>query len=157
MGVALFFGGAAQAQPLEIEGVKLESLAQVGSASLPLNGAGVRVRAIFKVYVASLYAPQKTSALNDGLKNKHTDAQLTAIAPQTVALKATLKAVGEVKNSDVIYFDYLPGAGTRMTVNGRVQGAAIPGETFFTAVLRIWLGDNSADSGLKKGLMGAGS
>ncbi len=183
MGIAFVFWTCAQAQPIEIEGVKLDALAQVGSASLPLNGAGVRVRAIFKVYVAGLYVPQRSadpekllaqsgarrislvmlrnldaeslaSALHDGLKNNHTDAQLKAMAPQTIALNAALNAVGEVKKGDVIYFDYLPDAGTRVTVNGQVQGTSIPGEEFFTAVLRIWLGNKPADSGLKKGLLG---
>ena len=183
MGIAFVFWTGAQAQPIEIEGVKLDALAQVGSASLPLNGAGVRVRAIFKVYVAGLYVPQRSadpekllaqsgarrislvmlrnldaeslaSALHDGLKNNHTDAQLKAMAPQTTALNAALNAVGEVKKGDVIYFDYLPDAGTRVTVNGQVQGTSIPGEEFFTAVLRIWLGNKPADSGLKKGLLG---
>ena len=50
---------AASAQPAEIEGVKLEPTAQVGGAALVLNGAGVRTRAIFKVYVAGLYVPQR--------------------------------------------------------------------------------------------------
>lgn len=183
MGIALVFWTGAQAQPIELEGVKLDAVAQVGSASLPLNGAGVRVRAIFKVYVAGLYVPQRTadpekllaqsgarrislvmlrnldansfaSALDDGLKNNHTDAQLKAMAPQTAALNAALNAVGEVKKGDVIYFDYLPDAGTRVTVNGQVQGTSIPGEEFFTAVLRIWLGNKPADSALKKGLLG---
>lgn len=183
MGIAFVFWTGAQAQPIEIEGVKLDALAQVGSASLPLNGAGVRVRAIFKVYVAGLYVPQRSadpekllaqsgarrislvmlrnldaeslaSALHDGLKNNHTDAQLKAMAPQTIALNAALNAVGEVKKGDVIYFDYLPDAGTRVTVNGQVQGTSIPGEEFFTAVLRIWLGNKPADSGLKKSLLG---
>lgn len=186
MGVALCFWVGAHAQPLEIEGVKLDALAQVGSASLPLNGAGVRVRAIFKVYVAGLYVPQKTadpakllaqsgarrislvmlrnldadtfaSALNDGLKNNHTPAQLLAMEAQTAALNATLKAVGEVKKGDVVHFDYLPDAGTRVTVNGQVRGTTILGEEFFTAVLRIWIGDKPADNGLKKGLLGGGS
>ncbi len=181
---ALVFFGAAQGQTLEIEGVKLEPMAQVGAASLPLNGAGVRVRAIFKVYVAGLYVPQKTSdpakllaqngarritltmlrnvdadtffeALNDGLKSNHTPEQFTAMAPQIATLSASLKPLGEAKKGDVIYFDYLPDAGTRVTVNGQVQGTPIPGEDFYRSVLRIWIGDKPVDSGLKKGLLGS--
>lgn len=183
-GAALIFCGAVQAQTLELEGVKLEPLVQVGSASLPLNGAGVRTRAVFKVYVAGLYVPQKASdpakllsqsgarrvsltmlrnvdadtffdALNDGLKDNHTDAQFAAMAPQIATLNTNLKALGEAKKGDVIYFDYLPDAGTRVTVNGQVKGITIPGEDFYKSVLRIWIGDKPVDNGLKKGLLGS--
>jgi hypothetical protein len=171
------------AQPLEVEGVKLDATAQVGSATLLLNGAGVRTRAIFKVYVAGLYAPQKTTdaakllaqkgahritivmlrnvdadsfanALNDGLRSNHTEAQFTAMKPQIDALNANLKAVGEAKKGDVIHFEFAPDSGTRVTVNGQARGTAIPGEEFFTSVLRIWLGDKPVDGGLKKGMLG---
>src|SRR6187402_3535414 len=52
---------ASSAQAVEVEGVKLDPAAQVGGANLVLNGAGVRTRAIFKVYVAGLYVPQKSN------------------------------------------------------------------------------------------------
>ena len=170
------------AQPAEIDGVKLEPSAQVGAATLQLNGAGVRTRAIFKVYVAALYVPQKSGdaaallaqkgprrvaitmlrsvdaetfagALNDGLRSNHTEAQLAAMKPQIDALNATLKAVGEAKKGDVIHFEFMPDGGTRVTVNGQPRGSAIAGEDFFTAVLRIWIGDKPVDGGLKKGMV----
>lgn len=174
---------AAGAQPVEIEGVKLESSAQVGGAALQLNGAGVRTRAFFKVYVAGLYVPQKAGdagallaqkgarriviamlrsvdaetfagALNDGLKANHSEAQLAGWKSQIDALNANLKAVGEAKKGDLIHFEYLPEAGTRVMVGGQPRGSVIPGEDFFTAVLRIWIGDKPVDAGLKKGMLG---
>jgi hypothetical protein len=182
--VAIAFGALqASAQPVEIEGVKLEPTVQVALAPLQLNGAGVRTRAIFKVYVAGLYVPQKSKdatallsqkgprrmsitmlrnvdadsfggALNEGLKNNHTEAQLAGYKAQIEALNANLKAVGETKKGDVINFEYVPDAGTRITVNGQPRGTSIAGEDFFTAVLRIWLGEKPADAGLKKALLG---
>jgi len=183
---ALVVAGAALgavAQPAELEGVKLEPSAQVGAATLQLNGAGVRTRAIFKVYVAALYVPQKSGdaaallaqkgallitltmlrnvdaepfagALNDGLRNNHSEAQLAGWKSQIDALNASLKAAGEAKKGDVIHFEFAPEVGTRITVNGKGVGSAIPGEDFFTAVLRIWLGDKPVDGGLKKGMLG---
>ena len=176
--------GASIAQTVELEGVKLEPAVKVGTATLQLNGAGVRTRVVFKVYVAGLYVPQKSTsastllaqkgarrvaitmlrdvdaesfskALSDGLHNNHTEAQLAGMKAQIDALNATLKAVGEVKKGDVIHFEYIPDAGTRATVNGLVRGSVIPGEDFFTAVLRIWLGDKPSDAGLKKGMLGS--
>jgi hypothetical protein len=172
-----------RAQGVELEGVKLEPTAQVGGAALVLNGAGVRTRAIFKVYVAGLYVPQKSNSvaallaqkgprrmaltmlrnvdadsfagpLNDGLKNNHSEAQLAGFKAQIDAMNAALKAVNEAKKGDVLHFEYLPDSGTRITVNGQPKGASIAGEDFYTAMLRIWLGDKPADGDLKKGILG---
>ena len=105
----LLAAGAALAQPVEREGVKFEPTAQVGGTALQLNGAGVRTRAIFKVYAAGLYVPAKSNSaaalltqkgprrlsmtmlrnvdadsfagpLNEGLKNNHTEVQIAAFA-----------------------------------------------------------------------------
>ena len=174
---------AAFAQPAELEGVKLASTAQVGAATLQLNGAGVRTRAIFSVYVAALYVPQKSAdaaallaqkgprritltmlrtvdadtfaeALNDGLRKNHSEAQIAGFKAQIDTLNANLKAAGEAKKGDVIQIEFAPETGTRVTVNGQAKGSAIPGEDFYTAVLRIWLGDKPVDANLKKGLLG---
>ena len=50
---------AAQAQATEVGGVKYEASEQLGNAKLVLNGAGVRYKAIFKVYTAALYIGAK--------------------------------------------------------------------------------------------------
>lgn len=175
--------GAAVAQAVEIEGVKFEPTVQVGGTALALNGAGIRTRAVFKVYAAGLYVPQKANsaatllaqkgprrvaigmlrnvdadsfagALNDGLKANLTEAQLAGFKAQVDALNANLKAVGEAKKGDLIHFEFTPDAGTRVLVNGQPRGTAIPGDDFFTAVLRIWIGDKPVDGALKKALVG---
>lgn len=179
-----FAAAAAWAQPAELEGVKLEPTAQVAGAALQLNGAGLRTRAFFKVYVAALYLPKKATdapsvlaqkgprrvvitmlrsvdadtfagALNDGLRDNHSEAQLAAMKSQIDALNSTLKAAGEAKKGDVIHFEFTPDVGTRVSINGQAKGSAMAGEEFFTAVLRIWLGDKPVDGGLKKGLLGS--
>lgn len=183
MVVASLSLGAA-AQPVEVEGVKFEPTIQVGGQTLQLNGAGLRKRAIFNVYVAGLYVPQKASsaatllgqrgprrvaiqmlrdvsadtfaeALLDGLKANHSEEQLAAFKAQIDALQANLKGIGEAKKGNVIHFEFTPEAGTRIVVNGQQKGSAIAGEDFFTAVLRVWIGDKPADAGLRKGLLGA--
>ncbi|HVE88930.1 MAG TPA: chalcone isomerase family protein [Burkholderiaceae bacterium] len=172
------------AQPLEVEGQKFEPTVQVGGQTLNLNGVGLRKRAIFKVYVAGLYVSQKSTnaaaviadkgarrvslrmlrdvdagsfidSFNDGLKNNLSEAQLTPLKSQIDALAATLKSIGEAKKGDAINFDYTPEGGTRISVNGQPHGDAIAGADFFSAVLRIWLGEKPADESLKKGMLGA--
>lgn len=172
------------AQPVEMEGQKFEPTVQVGGQTLNLNGVGLRRRAIFKVYVAALYAVQKSTtaatlindkqarrvslrmlrdvdadsfidSFNDGLKNNHTEAQLTLLKPQIDALTATLKSIGEAKKGDAINFDYTPEGGTVISVNGQPRGNPIPGAQFFASVLMIWLGEKPVDESLKKGMLGA--
>ena len=175
---------AASAQAVEIEGVKLEPTVQVGGAALVLNGAGIRTRAIFKVYVAGLYVPQKANnaaallaqkgprrvsitmlrnvdadtfsgALSEGLQKNLSEAQFAGFKAQIDTLSGNFKAAGEAKKGDVIHLEFTPEAGTRVVVNGKAQGSAIAGEDFYAALLRIWIGDKPVDADLKKGLVGS--
>jgi hypothetical protein len=143
----------------------------------------MRGKFFIKVYVIGLYVPQKATdaakllaqkgtrrltismlrnvdadsfivALNDGLRDNHSEAQFAAMKPQIDALNANLRAVGEAKKGDVVYFEFVPETGTRVVVNGQARGSVIAGEDFFTAVMRIWLGDKPVDDRLKKGLLG---
>jgi hypothetical protein len=179
LGVSLSLGSAFAA---EIEGVKLADKVQVGSAELALNGAGVRTRVFFRVYVGALYlqaksnaaeavladsgpkriamhmlrdlsAEQLLSALKDGLGNNHSPEQLAKLAPQVKQLEDMFNTVKAAKSGDLILLDYLPGAGTRITVRGDDKGT-IPGEEFSRALLRIWLGDRPVDAALKKAMLG---
>lgn len=171
-------------QPVEMEGQKFEPTVALAGQTLALNGVGLRKKLFIKVYVAGLYAQQKSTnaatlindkgprrvtlrmlrdvdassfidSFNEGLKNNHTEAQLNSMKPQVDALTATLKAIGEAKKGDAINFDYTPDGGTRISVNGQPKGSAIAGADFFAAVLRIWLGEKPADESLKKGMLGA--
>jgi len=175
---------AALAQPITIEGIKFEPRATVGDQTLVLNGAGLRTRAFFKVYAAGLYVQQKSGdaatllaqtgalrmsigmlrdvegttfagSLLDGLKSNHTEEQLAGLKTQIEQLQATLKSVGEAKKGDAIQLDWIPDTGTRIVVNGQPRGEPIAGAAFFTALLRIWLGDKPADTSLKKALLGS--
>lgn len=182
--VALVIGAmiSISAHGAEIEGVKLADKVQLGASELTLNGAGVRTRVFFKVYVGALYLQKKAgstdavlgdagakriamhmlrdldteqlfSALNDGLKKNHEPDQLARLEPQVKQLEGIFNAVKAAKKGDVILLDYLPGAGTRVTVRGDDKGT-IAGEDFNRALLRIWLGEQPADAALKKAMLG---
>lgn len=168
----------------ELEGVKLADTARVaeGGAELRLNGAGVRTRFMFKVYVGALYLSAKTAAANavinnadakrialhmlrelssdqlfgaleDGLKNNHGVDDMAKLDSRVKQLRAIFESVKVTKPGDVILIDYLPDQGTRIIVNNSTKGV-IPGADFNRALLRIWLGDSPADADLKKGMLG---
>jgi hypothetical protein len=175
---ALCLGAPAFA--LEVAGVKLGDKVAVGGQDLVLNGAGIRTRVVFKVYVASLYLPAKApdlsgvlakaprriqmnllrtlaadqlvDALNDGLKENNTEAELAAVKPQTDQLMAIMKAFGEVKEGNVVTLDFVDGA-TVVGFNGAPRGT-IPGDAFNRALTKIWLGDKPVQADLRKAMLG---
>ena len=178
MVLALCAAGAGTAA--EVGGVKLDDKVSLAGQELVLNGAGVRTRVVFKVYVASLYLPQPAKdlsavlgkgprriqmnmlrtlaadqlvdALNEGLAENSAPAELAAVKPQADQLASIMKAFKEVKEKDVVALDFVDG-GTRVSLNGEAKGA-IPGEPFNQALTRIWLGDKPVQADLKKALLG---
>lgn len=171
---------AAVAQAAEVGGVNLPDKASVGAQELVLNGAGVRTRAFFKVYVGSLYLPAKATtaaavldkgprriqlnllrdlsadqlvgALLDGLKDNNTPAELAAVQAQSDQLVTIMKSLGDVKEKDVVTLDFVDGA-TKIALNGAAKGA-IPGEAFNRALTKVWIGDKPAQADLKKAMLG---
>jgi hypothetical protein len=167
---------------LEVAGVKLPDTAQVGNANLQLNGAGLRTKFFFKIYVSALYLPQKQSvadpiiadehehrvalhilhelsskklygAFSEAIEVNHTHAELVALDEQMKQMKQIFDEVKEVKPGDVITLDYLPASGTQIGVNGTVRGT-ITGTAFNRALLRIWLGSKPVQDDLKKAMLG---
>jgi hypothetical protein len=164
---------------MEVAGVKLPDEDQ----KLILNGAGLRKRAFFQVYAIGLYLPEKKTvaadaiaaagpkrvamhmlrdvganqfgdALNDGMKDNLSEAEMKALEPRITQLLEAMNAIKEAKKGMRITLDWVPAAGTQLTVDGKPSGAPIPGEDFYRALLRIWLGDNPVQADLKKALLG---
>lgn len=67
---------------------------------------------------------------------------------------ALMKTFGSVKKGTTIHMNLVPGAGTRVLVDGAQKGADIPGDDFFNAILKIWLGKSPVDEDLKEALLG---
>lgn len=177
--------GAQTANVVTVEGAPFAATSQVGDKTLVLNGAGLRKRAVFKVYAAGLYVPEKSTsaatllaqtgprqirmqmlrnvhaesfaqAMSEGLRNNHDAQQLARLKPQTDALDAALQAMGEVKKGDVVVLEFVPTMGLRIVINGRAHGNPIAGDELMAALLRVWIGDKPADDDLKKSLLGGG-
>ncbi|MFG6413522.1 chalcone isomerase family protein [Roseateles sp. DC23W] len=161
---------------------------QLGGSTLVLNGAGKRQVAIYPMYLAALYLPQKASspaevysqtgpkrvelriviplvkdvstqefvkAIDKGVRRNSSEAELAAVAERVRQFNATIGEVGRVKKGDVLVIDYLPAqGGTRLTVNGKVWGKPVEGQDFYTAFLKVFLGDKNSDERLRSGMLG---
>lgn len=174
--------GSASAQVV-VEGARYDGSIVLGSQPLVLNGVGVRKRLVFDIYVGGLYVGKKAArteelvgqpgakrvalrflrdvegelfvnSLHVGLKANHSEAELARWQGQIGVLTTTIKTIALARRGDTVYFDYTPQDGTRVSVNGVTRGPLIPGEDFYAAVLRVWLGEIPADAGLKKGMLG---
>src|SRR5512143_2367174 len=60
-------GLAAVASATEVGGIRVDDRTSLGASELVLNGAGLRKRAFFKVYVAGLYLTEKKTSPQDVL------------------------------------------------------------------------------------------
>lgn len=148
--------------------------------ALQLNGMGYRTKFVFNVYVGALYTESKVESrdavqalkgpkrvvmhmvYDEVSKEKMADAwhegfEENSSDEQFEKLKASLDEFinyfPDLKESDVLLFDYIPGKGTRVTMNGEVKGV-IAGADFYTALLDVWLGDEPADEDLKEAMLG---
>ena len=174
---------ACSAHAAELEGVRLDDRVEVDGQALELNGMALRTRMFFKVYVAGLYLPQKVTSAQSaidgagakrivlvmmrdatadqfcesvdvGLEANNSEADLKRIEPQTQALYAKIRAVGEARRGMRIVLDYSASkAATMLFIDGAAQGDAMSGAEFFRALLRIWLGERPAQADLKRMLL----
>ena len=166
----------------EVAGVRVADSIKVGNSELVLNGAGLRSKLFIKVYVGALYVGQKAatptaiydsatprrmvlrllrdldadslhSALDEGLRNNHTPAELSEMKAQADQLGGIMKAMGKVHEGDTVSIDF-SAEGVVVSQNGEVRGK-VAGGGFAKALLKVWLGDKPADASLKKALLGS--
>lgn len=162
------------------DGVTLPTTVTAEGHELVLNGLGLRKKVVFKVYVAGLYLPERSS---------DAEAILAADQPRRIVLQF-LRGVSEDQMCDAMYdglerntpghapelrtkfdefcammepiekgeqfvFTYLPGTGTIIEAKGTRKGV-IEGKEFADALFASWLGpDPGPGDGTKKDLLGA--
>lgn len=158
-----------------------DQITQDGSGeALVLNGAGIRYKFIFKIYIGALYLPQQIAvadeiinsngpkrilmhflydkvekqdlenAWREGFSANHDQAVMDQLEQRINRFSALF---ADVVKGDVIWLDNIPGAGTRVYFNGEMKDT-IPGDDFFPALLRIWIGSDPVTTALKRAMLG---
>lgn len=148
---------------------------------LVLNGAGVRKKSFFKIYVAGLYLTEKSKnavAICDADKPMVIRLQITSdmvnsnnmskairegfdkstagnINPIKDRIEAFIEIFNKekIKEGDLYEIWYIPGQGVQPFKNGKYQTTVV-GLDFKKALFGIWLADKPADIDLKKALLG---
>jgi hypothetical protein len=174
---------SAYAEVIDVAGVKYDTQQDVGGQKLQLNGAGIRYKAVFKVYTAGLYTVSKVNT-PDGVMNAPGAKRLHIVALRDIdgndlgklftkgiqenstreefgkSINGVLKiselfaAKKQLNKGEDFSVDWVPGTGAIVTVNGTPQGTPIKEPEFYAALLRIWLGKAPADFMLKEALLG---
>lgn len=179
--LAVLLGLSSLAQARTIEGVDLaESITARDGTELQLHGAGVRTKFFFDIYVGALYltstgqsldtilasdqpariemhfvydeveAEKLESAWREGVARNNDREVLDTIEPQ---LAKFVRMFPTAMEGDTFAMEYLPGQGTRVTINGEAAGT-LEGDVFFNALLGVFLGPEPADDDLKEGMLG---
>ncbi len=183
LAAALAIAAPVHAAPVEVAGVKLEDNLELRGTPLQLNGAGVRYKAILKVYTAGLYMGRKASTTEEalavpgpkrvaitmlrdidanelgklfikGVEDKSPKSEMGQLIPGLLRMGQMVADQKQLKAGDTFTIDWLPGTGTLITVRGVPQPDPVKEPAFFNALLRIWLGPSPADWKLKDALLG---
>ena len=168
---------AASSLAVEVAGVNMPPTATVEGKTLHLNGAGLRTKVVFKVYVAGLYletpskdaaaivssdqvksmrlaimrslkGSQVSEAIEEGFQ-KNSKAQMGALKARLDKLAAMIP---NVEKGDDLLLTYVPGKGTVVSVKGAEKGV-IEGKDFADALFAVWLGAQPVQEDLKKELL----
>lgn len=180
---ALLLAASGWTATVDVAGVKLEDSIDLQGSKLLLNGAGLRTKLVFKVYVAGLYLNKKAATpeevlaatgpkrmsltmLRDidagelgklftkGVEDNTSKAEIGRLIPGLVRMGQLFADQKSLKSGDNVLIDWVPGTGTILTINGKLQPEPFKEPEFFNALMRIWVGDKPADSKLKDALLG---
>jgi hypothetical protein len=174
---------AASAAQVDVAGVKLDDTIDLRGSKLLLNGAGVRYKAVFKVYTAGLYLGKKADTVEEvlvapgpkrvaitmlrdidanelgklfirGVEDNSPKSEMSQLIPGLLRMGQMFADQKQLKAGDSFMVDWIPGSGSLVTVRGVPQGEPIKEQAFFNALLRIWIGPSPADYKLKDALLG---
>lgn len=164
----------------EIAGVIVQETVQTDDGKiLHLNGAGLRSKFFFDIYIAKLYMENPSSladeviaasgrkrvimhflhdkvekeklvaAWNDGFKGNTEPDKLSVLQERINTFNGFFE---DAKKGDVIQLDFIPSQETVVTIANQEKGA-IPGKDFNDALLGIWLGKKPVTKKLKDKLL----
>ena len=171
---------SSQSFALDVGGVNVAPTVSSRQKTLTLNGAGVRKKLFFKVYVGSLYTERKVTTPAQLLadpgeklirmtfvykkveKEKIVDAFAEGLANNSPAVRSSANAkaflswfTADFTAGDVVDISLSPDGAVSAAHNGKVLGT-LRDPAVAQAVLRIWFGEKPADGDLKKGMLGNG-
>lgn len=165
----------------EINNITLPAKLEQTGSSLVLNGAGIRKKVFFKVYVSGLYLQEKstnaseiinadapmairlhiTSSMvnSDNMSESTREGFTASTGGNTAAIQAKIDAFianfssSEIVENDIFDLYYVPNEGVKSYKNQKLV-STVEGLDFKKALFGIWLSDNPVDGTLKDNMLG---
>jgi len=164
----------------EIETINIPESIELANDTLVLNGAGVRTKFFFSIYIGSLYLKSKLTDTDlilkdkqakqinlhflykevsqeklvngwiDGFKNNNNETIYNSLKTRLDKFNSCFKTMFK---GDTVQLEFLTTNNTRVLINNKLK-AEIPGADFQIALLNVWLGDDPADYNLKEAILG---
>jgi hypothetical protein len=129
-----------------LSGVKYDETSDVRGAKVQLNGAGVRYKAIFKVYTAGLYLPKKAGSTEEvlampgakrmsitmlrdidsgelgklfsrGMEDNMEKAAFSKLIPGVLRMSQLFSECKSLKTGESFTIDWVPGTGMLISIN----------------------------------------
>lgn len=168
---------------VEVAGIKLEESISIAGTPLQLNGAGIRYKGPFKVYVGALYTSKKVASLDEiiaapgpkrltmtflreinsaefgklltrGMEDNISKAEMSKIVPGMIKMGDIFAANKSFVPGDVCALEYDPAKGLVIWAKGKVQAEPFQDPAFYRALMSIWFGTSPADWKLKDAMLG---
>ena len=169
-------------EEIDIQGTKVPVEITCSDCPLVLNGTAVRKKFGLSVYLAALYLSEQSRDDEDIMERdrlnkrvhitmlrevsadtfnstiqKNIDVNFSAAEKQEYSKElgdflGCFSGGADLKEGSTINIDFVPETGRLITVDGH-EFEAIPGEDFYHAILRLWIGNPPQES-LKTGLLG---
>ena len=166
----------------EIAGVKIEDSITVAGAKLQLNGAGIRYKGPFKVYVGDLYTTKKVHSLDEliaapgpkrlnmtflreinssdfgklltrGIEDNISKTEMSKIVPGMIKMGDIFAANKAFVPGDTCALEWDPAKGLTIWAKGKIQAEPFQDPAFFRALMSIWFGGTPADWRLKDAML----
>jgi Chalcone isomerase-like len=171
------------AHALDVSGVKYDETIDVAGEKLQLNGAGIRYKAIFKVYTMGLYTGKKVSTPEElwvqpgnkrftltmlreidagelgrlftrGIEDNNSRTDTTRSLSDILRMSQLFSEHKSLKPGDMLVVDLVKGSGIQISIKGKPAGEPFKDPAFFKLMLNIWLGKSPADWKLKEAMLG---
>ncbi|MCP5334385.1 MAG: chalcone isomerase family protein [Oceanospirillaceae bacterium] len=149
---------------------------------LHINGAALReLYLLIRSYVGALYLEHPTTNAEEALNSETHKRMVFHVLLKKVGARRIANALqealvvnvtaeehdqlrgaidqmlgyfdGKMHEGEEASFDYMPGKGTLVTINGEEKGV-IKGKLFFHALLSIWIGENPVGREFKEEILG---
>lgn len=166
----------------EVAGVKLEDTVTVAGTKLQLNGAGIRYKGPFKVYVGDLYTTKKVHSLEEliaapgpkrlsmtflreidsasfgklltrGIEDNTSKTEMSKIVPGMIKMGDIFAANRAFVAGDICSLEWDPAKGLTIWAKGKIQAEPFQDPAFFRALMSIWFGNTPADWKLKDAML----